>query len=184
MVIDEVVVRRLAMTFKEPSGTSFAVEHGRDLLIVEALGAGEIGYGECVATARPDSSDETTGGCQLLLDELVVPLQLREELDHPEDIGRRYRRVHHNEMAIAAIEGAVWDLDAKQRGLPLARALGGTKTEIEVGVKPEVTMDHGIITVPQVPGLGYAVRTALLDELSRSVRTYTVESVNDPEEGE
>jgi O-succinylbenzoate synthase len=37
-------------------------------------------------------------------------------------------------MAKAAIEGAVWDLYAKQKGIPLYQALGGTKEKIEVGV--------------------------------------------------
>jgi O-succinylbenzoate synthase len=37
-------------------------------------------------------------------------------------------------MAKAAVEMAVWDLEARQRGVPLSRLLGGTRTQIESGV--------------------------------------------------
>lgn len=37
-------------------------------------------------------------------------------------------------MAKAAIEGAIWDLYAKEKGMSLAKALGGTKDKIEVGI--------------------------------------------------
>ena len=37
-------------------------------------------------------------------------------------------------MAKAGIEGAVWDLYAKRQKKSLATLLGGTKSEIEVGV--------------------------------------------------
>ena len=39
-----------------------------------------------------------------------------------------------NRMAKAAIENAVWDLEAKRLGVPLWKHLGGTQTEISSGV--------------------------------------------------
>lgn len=42
--------------------------------------------------------------------------------------------IRRNQMAKAAIEGAVWDLYAKQKELTLAEALGGKKTTIDVGI--------------------------------------------------
>ena len=45
-------------------------------------------------------------------------------------------------MAKAGIEGAVWDLYAKRQKKSLATLLGGTKSEIEVGVV------IGINTIP------------------------------------
>jgi O-succinylbenzoate synthase len=44
-------------------------------------------------------------------------------------------------MAKSALEGAYWDLYAKQQGIPLARALGGTKDRIEVGVSLGIEAD-------------------------------------------
>src|SRR5579864_2214137 len=37
-------------------------------------------------------------------------------------------------MAKAALETALWDAEAKQRGVPLAKLLGGTRDEITSGV--------------------------------------------------
>ena len=37
-------------------------------------------------------------------------------------------------MAKAAIEGAIWDLYAKRQQMPLSRALGGKRKQIEVGI--------------------------------------------------
>ena len=37
-------------------------------------------------------------------------------------------------MAKAAIEGAIWDLYAKKKQIPLSEAIGGKKKQIEVGI--------------------------------------------------
>ena len=37
-------------------------------------------------------------------------------------------------MAKASIEGAIWDLYAKQQSISLAEALGGERSQIEVGI--------------------------------------------------
>lgn len=37
-------------------------------------------------------------------------------------------------MAKSAVEAAIWDLYAKEQGIPLAQALGGEKKEITVGI--------------------------------------------------
>jgi O-succinylbenzoate synthase len=44
------------------------------------------------------------------------------------------KAVRGNRMAKAAIETAVWDLEAKKAGVPLWRHLGGTHSEIKCGV--------------------------------------------------
>ena len=42
--------------------------------------------------------------------------------------------IRKNNMAKAAVEGAIWDLYAKRNQLTLAQALGGTAEKIEVGI--------------------------------------------------
>ena len=44
------------------------------------------------------------------------------------------KAVRGHNMAKAAVEMAVWDLFARQRGVPLARLLGGTRDRIASGV--------------------------------------------------
>jgi len=50
-------------------------------------------------------------------------------------------------MARAGIENALWDIEAQQKYLPLAKLLGGTQSEIKCGVSlglqatPEVLLE-------------------------------------------
>ncbi|MGB3566181.1 MAG: o-succinylbenzoate synthase, partial [Priestia megaterium] len=46
----------------------------------------------------------------------------------------RFAHIRGNYMAKAALEGAVWDLYARRQNLSLSKALGGSKSQIEVGL--------------------------------------------------
>src|SRR6266702_967788 len=43
-------------------------------------------------------------------------------------------RVRGHNMAKASLEAAVWDAEAKQKGLPLSKLIGGVREEIACGV--------------------------------------------------
>ena len=47
---------------------------------------------------------------------------------------RLMEAVRGHSMAKAALEAAIWDAEAKQKGIPLAKLLGGTRDEISSGV--------------------------------------------------
>jgi len=62
----------------------------------------------------------------------------------------------HN-MAKAALETAVWDAEAKQRGVPLAKLLGGTREEIASGVSVGIkgSLDELVAAVGTELAAGY-----------------------------
>ena len=62
------------------------------------------------------------------------PLVINKEISHPDEVWEIYKPFKRNNMAKASIEGAVWDLYAKKKGITLAEAMGGTKKEVDVGV--------------------------------------------------
>lgn len=135
MNLTSVTVRRLTIEMLTPFTTSFGTQTHRDLLIVEARDdAGTVGYGECVAGAEPTYSEEATSTCAVALAEYVLPRLQQADLQHPRDVSTLLHPIKRNNMAKAAVEGAVWDLWAKQQDIPLAQALGGTKDRIEVGL--------------------------------------------------
>lgn len=59
---------------------------------------------------------------------------LKKEIEHPDETHELFKDFKRNHIAKSAINGAVWDLYAKSKGISLAKALGGVKSEIEVGI--------------------------------------------------
>ncbi|RJN32263.1 o-succinylbenzoate synthase [Nesterenkonia natronophila] len=135
MNLTSITVRRLTTEMLTPFTTSFGTQTHRDLLIVEARDdAGTVGYGECVAGAEPTYSEEATSTCEVALAEYVLPRLQNAAVEHPDDISTLLHPIKRNNMAKASVEGAVWDLWAKQQGISLSQALGGTKSRVDVGL--------------------------------------------------
>lgn len=134
MKLESVTVRRLKMEMLSPFTTSFATQTHRDLLIVEAHSGGTTGYGECVAMAMPLYSEEATSTCVVALKEFLIPALRGKEISHPSEVSAILNPFKRNNMAKAALEGAVWDLWAKRHGQSLADSFGGTKPAVDVGL--------------------------------------------------
>ncbi|MGM8212408.1 o-succinylbenzoate synthase [Virgibacillus sp. W0430] len=135
MRINEINMFKLNMKMKNPFTTSFGTQHTRSFIIVEAKSSkGVSGWGECVTSDSPLYIEEFTDSSWLMLEKFLIPLILNTTIDHPDDVQERFNPYKRNHLAKSAIEGAIWDLYAKTEGIPLATALGGTRTSIEVGV--------------------------------------------------
>jgi O-succinylbenzoate synthase len=157
MKLTEVRIHRLHMPLRFRFETSFGVETHRRLDIVEVRAGDRVGYGECVAMEAPVYNEETLDGARAVLVQHLLPRLAGAELREPEDVARLLAPVHGNRMAKAAVECAVWDLMAQERGLPLARLLGGTKESVEVGVSLgiEPDVDALLSQVERHVGQGY-----------------------------
>jgi O-succinylbenzoate synthase len=134
MRIEAAVLRHVEMPLKFRFRTSFGETTTKSFLLVELLSSGLSGWGECVAEEGPFYSPETVGSADHVTTRFLLPLVLGKEIAAPEEFEEHAARVRGNRMAKAAVETALRDLLAKARGIPLSRALGGTRTEIEVGV--------------------------------------------------
>ncbi|WKA58266.1 o-succinylbenzoate synthase [Planococcus shenhongbingii] len=135
MEINKIVLRRMKLDLLSPFQTSFGVQTDREFMIVELHGESNIGYGECVASAKPLYSEETVGTVELMLKDILIPALLNEKaIKHPDELSEIFKPFRRNNMAKSALEGAYWDLYAKENNVPLHVALGGTKSETEVGV--------------------------------------------------
>ncbi len=113
--------------------TSFGRVYDRTFLLVRLDGGGLTAWGECVADNDPYYSAETVETAWHVISTFLAPLVLGVAFSHPRDVFPALRRVRGHHMAKAAIEMAAWDLHAKQAGMPLSAALGGTRTRVAAG---------------------------------------------------
>lgn len=135
MKIKEIKLHQLLMTMKNPFTTSFGTQQKRFVTIVEAIDEdGTSGFGECVSGEDPLYSEEFMDATLIALKKYFGPLVINKEITHPDEVWEIYKPFKRNNMAKASIEGAVWDLYAKKKGITLAEAMGGTKKEVDVGV--------------------------------------------------
>lgn len=135
MKITEVTIRHIQMKLKFPFSTSFGTLTNKDFLLLEVKDEdGTIGWGESVAFRSPWYTEETMRTNWHMLEDFLIPLLLHKEVEHPDKLSDIFAPIRRNNMAKAAIEGAIWDIYAQQTGQSLAQALGGTKDKIEVGI--------------------------------------------------
>src|SRR5579863_9809181 len=134
MRIDGIVLRELHLPLVRPFETSFGVTRNRRILLAEVRSEGLVGWGECTAGERPHFSGESTDTAwQVILNELG-PMLANAKVDHGGDCPKIFNLVRGNPMAKAALENAVWDLEAQRENLPLWQLLGGVRDRIPCGV--------------------------------------------------
>ncbi|MFC4024228.1 o-succinylbenzoate synthase [Oceanobacillus longus] len=135
MKITEITIRHLQMKLKAPFTTSFGTFKIKEFLLLEATDeAGTVGWGESVAFNAPWYNEETLQTNWHMLEDFLIPLILNKQINHPDEVNELFAPIRKNNMAKSTLEGAVWDIYAQQTNQSLAKALGGTKDKIEVGI--------------------------------------------------
>nr|WP_263324918.1 o-succinylbenzoate synthase [Neobacillus sp. Marseille-Q6967] len=135
MEIKSIVLRHVKMDLLHPFTTSVGTEYDKDFILVEVKSkSGLSGWGESVSIIEPIYNEETVKTNWHMMNDFLIPLLLKEPIQHPDDVSERFKPIRGNYNAKAALEGAIWDLYAREMNLPLSKALGGTKDKIEVGV--------------------------------------------------
>lgn len=125
---------RYTLPLKQPFTTHAGALHEREGIIVELQDdAGRSGFGEGVAFAIPFYTSETVDSSWMLLQKKLLPLLFANKVNHPAEVPQLFSGIVGNQMAKAAVEGAVWDLYAKQQGISLASCIGGTRTKAKAG---------------------------------------------------
>lgn len=133
--IKQIKLRRLKMKLKDPFTTSFGTLQEKEFFITEALdGEGNHGFGESVAFISPWYNEETVQTNYHIMKDFLIPLLQKNDIHHPDDVLEIFQPIRGNGMAKSALEGAIWDLYAKQKNITLTEALGGMKNEIDVGI--------------------------------------------------
>ena len=147
LTIDAIHLREINMPLAFPFETSFGVTTMRRILLVELEADGLTAWGECVAGEHPYFSDEMIDTAWIVTERELVPRLLGKDIAGGGAVPRMFSQVRGHRMAKAALENAVWDLEAQQKKIPLAELLGGIQEKIPCGVSigiqptPEALMD-------------------------------------------
>jgi o-succinylbenzoate synthase len=140
-----------------PFETSFGTSELRRILLVEADVDGILGWGESTAGENPFYSYETVETAWHIIRDYLWPLVRGREITAASEVWDSFAPVRGHNMAKAALETALWDAEAKQRNLPLAKLLGGAREEIPCGVSIGIqpALDSLIAKVDQALSAGY-----------------------------
>jgi o-succinylbenzoate synthase len=134
MRIDAMILRELHMPLVRPFETSFGVTRERRILLAEVQSEGLSGWGECTVGERPFFSEESTESAWQVMVQELGPTLAAEHPEHGGDCPRIFRQVRGNRMAKAALENAIWDLEAQREGISLSQLIGGVRESIPCGV--------------------------------------------------
>lgn len=134
MRLKKITLREIHLQLLSPFQTSFGTTSLRRILLLEAeTFGGAVGWAESTAGEDPFYSYETIETAWHILRDYLFPILKGRELAAAE-VFDLFSPVRGHNMAKAALESALWDVEALQKSLPLWKLLGGTRAEIPCGV--------------------------------------------------
>ena len=134
MRLRKITLREIHLPLVEPFETSFHRLANRRMLLVEADVDGVSGWGESTAGEDPFYSYETVETAWHIIRDFVWPALKTREFASAAGVYDMLAQVRGHNMAKGGVEAAIWDAEARQKGVPLAKLLGGTRSEISCGV--------------------------------------------------
>jgi O-succinylbenzoate synthase len=142
MKLRKIVLREIHLRLLAPFETSFGKSDLRRILLLEADVDGVTGWGESTAGENPFYCYETVETAWHILRDHAWPMMRGREFTSAAEVWDMLSPIRGHNMAKAALETAIWDAEAKQKGLPLAKLLGGTRAEIpsgvSIGIQPSI----------------------------------------------
>ena len=144
----------LAHSFQSSSHRKSGLTH---LLVAATDADGRTGWGEIASPADPFYCSETTFTAFDIAIDHLVPRALDTDWDTPADFEQSWSKIRGHEFAKSGFSCAAWDLYTRIQGVPLAAALGGTRSEVVAGVSLgiEPTIDDLLTQVQRQVDAGY-----------------------------
>jgi o-succinylbenzoate synthase len=133
MRLRRLTLREIHLKLLSPFQTSFGTSDLRRILLLEVDADGATGWGESTAGENPFYSYETVETAWLIVRDYLWPIVRGKEIAAA-DVWDLLAGVRGHNMAKAGLEIAIWDAEAKQKNVALAKMLGGTRDEIPCGV--------------------------------------------------
>jgi muconate/chloromuconate cycloisomerase len=127
MVIADVRAIRADIPVRRPHTMSFTTLEAVHFVFVRLETAdGQVGWGEAACLGGPTWSEESAESVVAIVERYVAPGLRGADPTRIEALSREMaRRVQGNPFARAAVEMALWDLNARALGVPVHRLLGG-----------------------------------------------------------
>jgi len=134
MKIEHVEIREIRLPLVHFFETSFGRTTERRIVLVRVDAEGLTGWGEVTCGEEPFYSHETPETAWYILRGYLIPWSLGREWAVASELAPRFKPVRGHNMAKAAIENALWDIESQMKGVPLWKHLGGVLEEIPCGV--------------------------------------------------
>jgi o-succinylbenzoate synthase len=150
-------LREIHIPLVTPFETSFGRVTDRRMLLVEADVDGATGWGESVAGEGPFYAPETVETAWHILRDFIWPILKDQKFNSASEVWDLLAPIRGHNMAKGAIESAIWDAEAKQKGFPLWKLLGGVREEIPCGVSIGIkgSLEELTATVERELAAGY-----------------------------
>lgn len=138
MKIQQVDLYHIRIPLVSPFTTSFGTTTDRDAIIVRAVSAdGVVGWGEWCGDG-PGYSYETEHTAWHILQDYLIPMLFKAEVNHPSDSVRIFEWVRGHNITKASLEAPLWDIAAQMAGQSLSQYIDAgrniVKDRVEVGV--------------------------------------------------
>ena len=134
MKIDRIELLELRLPLVSFFETSFGRTTNRRIVLVRVEADGLTGWGEVTCGEQPFYNYETPETAWHILRDFLIPWTLPHQWTRACQLAARFRPIRGHNMAKAALENALWDLEAQEKRVSIAKLLGGTLEEIGCGV--------------------------------------------------
>ena len=141
MRLRQVTLREIHMPLVAPFETSFGRTVVRRILLVQADTDGATGWGECVAGETPFYAPETVETAWHILRYFIWRALRGREFAAAADVWGLLAQIRGHNMAKGSLEAATWDAEAREKGTPLWKLIGGVRDEIACGVSIGIQKD-------------------------------------------
>ncbi|HUA82690.1 MAG TPA: o-succinylbenzoate synthase [Bryobacteraceae bacterium] len=133
--IERITLRQIRMPLLHYFETSFGRTYERHMVLIEVSSEGLSGWGEITAGENPFYNEEWTESAWLIARDYVAPRVLQHTFESADQVADRTAHIRGHRMARGGVEVAVWDLESRRNGVPLAKQIGGaSRAEIDCGV--------------------------------------------------
>ena len=134
--IASITLREIRLPLREPFQISSGTMQERRVALLELRDAsGATAWSECVADATPNYTSETVETAWMAIAKWVAPRILDTPFSGPGEVHAALERdVRGHNMAKAAVEMGMWGVESERLEMPLARLIGGTREQVDVGI--------------------------------------------------
>src|SRR5689334_9885020 len=123
--IEKIILREIAMPLVHFFETSFGRTTHRRIILVEVVSEGVSGWGEVTCGENPFYNEEWTDAAWMIVRDYVTPRVLRFSFASAAEVADRSAHIRGHYMARGGVEAAIWDLEARMKGIPLWEHIGG-----------------------------------------------------------
>ena len=143
MKIERVILRQIHLPLIHFFETSFGRTTHRQMVLVEVVSDGVSGWGEVTCGEKPFYNEEWTDSAWLILRDFAIPRVMGVDFGSASEVAAELSHIRGHRMARGGLEVAAWDLEARMRGVPLWKLIGGGAREaipcgVSIGIQDSV----------------------------------------------